>query len=62
MDRSIATAKRIRDYVSVLRLELILDEAGVGYSHVLWSRILDLEIEIIDADNGAESLKSSNRE
>lgn len=52
---------RVRDYVSVLRLELILDEAE-GYAF-LRSMVTDSDLEIeIDADNGAESLKSSNRE
>lgn len=52
---------RVRDYVSVLRLELILDEAE-GYAF-LRSMVMDSDLELeIDADNGAESLKLSNRE
>ncbi len=52
---------RVRDYVSVLRLELILDEAE-GYAF-LRSMVMDSDLELeIDADNGSESLKLSNRE
>ena len=52
---------RVRDYVSVLRLELILDEAE-GYAF-LRSMVIDSDLELeIDADNGSESLKSSSRE